>query len=288
MVQPPQVARRPDASGLFTEEAAIRPFAGSTVFEVTYLPAETRVGAVICCPVLVEHLTNYRHEVLLARSLAARGISVQRFHYRGTGHSGGEDAELSLDSMVEDALGAAERLQARTPIERLVFVGTRLGAVVAGLAARAHAGSPLVFWEPVVDGARYLRELIRARLVRELKDARYAESGTGAWKEELDGRGWVDILGYALHARLHASVLGSRLDVIVNGRVAPVLLVQFSRQGTLRPDLSRLREGLSQTGSPVDVRYIREEPAWFFPGSPLRSATGLVKMTTDWFVGLAP
>ncbi|HEV8339868.1 MAG TPA: alpha/beta hydrolase [bacterium] len=282
-----EVARRVDPSG-FVEEAAIRPTGGSTVFEVAYLPAAgARIGVVICCPVLVEQLTNYRYEVLLARSLASRGVGVFRFHYRGTGHSGGEDSELSLDTMVDDALRAAERAQTRLGVDRLVLVGTRLGALVAGRVARHAPTAGLVFWAPVVDGARYLNELIRARLARELKDSRFAGAGTSAWKEELETRGWIDILGYALHSTLHRSVLHSRLDADVEGARIPALLVQFGRGDSLRPDLSRLRNALTEGGGRVDVRSIREEPAWFFPSSPMKSAPRLLKMTTEWVLTLA-
>ena len=69
------------------------------------------LGGVVACPSIYQDLfAGYRDEVLLARSLAARGIAVQRFHYRGAGHSDGDvaGAITSLtSSSVIDFLSAA-------------------------------------------------------------------------------------------------------------------------------------------------------------------------------------
>ena len=283
LIELSSVARRVDREGRFLEEAAFRDVDGSKVFTVAHIPdAGARTGVVVCCSILVEHLTNYRHEVLLARSLAANGIAVQRFHYRGTGHSTGDEEATSLETMVEDTRAAAGFLRERTGINRVVFLGTRLGAMVAGLAAQPHPESPLVLWEPAADGARYFRELIRGRLVRELRDASLAAGSTDAWKSELEEKGWVDILGYPLRKSMYESGRGQRLDAVLAGRTGPILLVQFGRQNVLRPDYVRLRDQQGARGGAVDVRFIRDEPAWFFPGHRMKSAGELIALTTDW------
>lgn len=278
---------RVDRAGGFSEEAAFLDFAGTEVFAVTHLPLNSaRGGVVVCSPILVEHLTNYRHEVLLARALAQQGLAVQRFHYRGTGHSQGQEEEIGLSSMVADARMAADHLRARIGLTSVVFVGTRWGALVAAEVARDDTYSPLLFWDPVLDGARYFRELIRARLVRELKDVRFAGSAADSWREELNTRGWVDILGYPLHRGLHDSGQGRRLDEMLMGRRGPVLVVQFGRGG-LQSDHDRLQEAVTGGGGSVEVRLIRDEPAWLFPGHRMRSADKLVSLSVAWLVKVA-
>jgi pimeloyl-ACP methyl ester carboxylesterase len=285
LIELSSVARRVDREGRYSEEAAFRDVDGSKVFTVTHIPdAGARTGVVVCCSILVEHLTNYRHEVLLARSLAAKGIAVQRFHYRGTGHSSGDEEATSLETMVEDTRAAVGFLRERAPVDRVVFLGTRWGAMVAAMAAQGSAESPLVFWEPAVDGARYFRELIRGRLVRELKDASLVAGSADAWKSELEEKGWVDILGYPLRKPMYESGRGQRLDALLVGRVGPVLLVQFGRQNAPRPDYVRLRDQQAARGGVVDIRFIRDEPAWFFPGHRMKSAGELVELTTNWLV----
>jgi pimeloyl-ACP methyl ester carboxylesterase len=281
------LASRVDKEGGFSEEAAFLDLKETQVFTVCHLPAGTpRAGVVICCPILVEHLTNYRNEVLLARALARGGIAVQRFHYRGTGHSQGDESEVSTESMVEDALFAAGRLRDRTGVTRLAFVGTRWGALVAAEASRGDTAGPLLFWEPVADGARYFRELIRGRLVRELKDSRFAAASVDAWREELAAKGWIDILGYALHRRLYESGQGRRLAETVAGRQGPVLVVQFGRGSALRPDYQRLRDSVEKSGRRMEVRFVRDEPAWLFPGHRMEAAEKLVRLSADWLVNV--
>lgn len=284
MIELSPVATRTDQAGGFAEEASFREVSGSHVFTVAYLPAgSVQMGVVICCSLLVEQLTNYRHEVLLARALASRGFAVQRFHYRGTGHSEGEEAEISLDTMAADALGAAAWLQSRTGAQQLAFMGTRWGALVAAMVAREHPGGPLVLWDPIVDGGRYFRELIRGRLVREMKDPR-AAAGAGSWKDELDQKGRIDILGYPLHRSLYDSGRTVRLDRFLAERTAPALLVQLGRRDAVRADYASLQETLAKGGALLDIRSIREEPAWFFPGHVMKSSDRLVRITSEWLL----
>lgn len=276
--------QRIDRRGEFVEEAALRESDGSTLFEMSYLPIErTTMGVVICSSILMELLGNYRREVLLARALAARGIAVHRFHYRGSGHSGGENADLTWETMLEDARESTGRFMERTGIKTLAFVGTRWGACVASVVGQ-RPDSPVVLWEPVVDGSRYFREMIRARLVRELQDRRFAGASTDSWKEEMRQRGWVDLLGYTVHRKLYESGQKIRLDVLLVGRRSPVLLVQLGQQRAMRPDIQHLRDTLRQRGVPVDVRMIRDEFPWFFPGDVMKSPDGLLRMTTRWLL----
>lgn len=260
----------------------MRASGGSTVFEVTYLPARpANLGVVICSSILVEQLTNYRPEVLLARGLAARGFAVQRFHYRGTGLSGGENTDATWETMCEDAAAATERLRSRAHVDGVAFIGARWGAAVAAAVARSYPAGPLVLWEPVLDGKRYFREMIRARLVREVKDRRFA-GATDLWKTELAERGWVDLLGYTLHRALYESGQGVDLEALLAGRRSSVLLIQFGRATTLRADYRQLQTSLSRQGASVDVRVLHEEPAWFFPGYVLTSVGDLVGTVGSW------
>lgn len=282
MLELSPVVTRVDQRNGFWEEASFLQVDGDNLFAVTHAPvAHADTGLVICCSILVEQMTNYRHEVLLARAMAARGVAVQRFHYRGTGHSTGDEEDTSLQTMVDDALLAAERLAARTNPRRLAFFGIRWGGLVAGLAAQRYPGSLLLLWEPVADASRYFREVIRSRLVRELKDDRFGGGSPALLMEDFERTGQLDILGYTLSRKLYDSAQGTRLDAVLAGRSTPVLLVQFGRGGVLRPDYDRLRSGL---GTPhlFAAQFIDEEPSWFSPGYRIRAARELIAGTTDW------
>ncbi len=294
LIDLPDVATRVDQEGGYREEISF-PLVGDTpVFSVAYWPRRApEAGVVVCPPIMMELLKNYRQEVLLARMLASRGIAVQRFHYRGTGHSEGVELEVSADTMIGDAQAAGERLQ-QQGIQKLAFLGIRWGAQVAAVAARGYPGVPLVLWEPVVEAARYFRELIRARLVREAKDARFArpsadgEDGDASpqasrWKEEMASEGHADILGYALSRRFYEGVKTQHLgDILAQGGGRPVLLVQMSRQGALRPELVDLKRAIESTGGTCEAHLIREEPGWMFDSRRMKELPRLLQTSADW------
>lgn len=277
----PPVATRCDARAGTREEISFLPAGGADLFSVTYAPEQGAAsGVVICAPIVIEFMTNYRYEVLLARALARSGIAVQRFHYRGSGHSFGDDAATTLPTMVEDVMTATRHVLARTGVARVTFVGSRWGALVAAIAALEFPGSPLVLWDPVVEPSRYFRELFRSRLVREMKDARFGGKGLDAVTRELEQLGWVDVLGYKLHRSLRESAQGIDLvSVLARGR-GPVLLVQFGGH-RLRPDYAGL-DGIG--GRSLDVQLIPEEAAWLWAGHRLKFADALVSQTHDWIL----
>ncbi|SEA34364.1 bifunctional alpha/beta hydrolase/OsmC family protein [Rubrimonas cliftonensis] len=75
----------------------------------------------------------------VAQGLAARGVAVLRFDFTGLGHSGGEFANTSFTTNVEDLTLAAAALAERVAPPQLL-VGHSLGGA-AVLAARAHIPS---------------------------------------------------------------------------------------------------------------------------------------------------
>jgi pimeloyl-ACP methyl ester carboxylesterase len=89
-------------------------------------------------------------------------VHALRFDYRGTGDSAGTEDCFRIGNSVEDALAAREELRASRGLARVGFVGLRLGASVAALAAARCPDLPLlVLWEPIVSGGPYLQELRR-------------------------------------------------------------------------------------------------------------------------------
>lgn len=92
----------------------------------------------------------------LAEALAARGLSVLLFDYRGYGGNAGSPSE---DGLARDAEAAYDYLvdDAGVPAGRIVYLGESLGAaVVTGLAAE-HPPGGLVLRSPFVDLAAVAR-----------------------------------------------------------------------------------------------------------------------------------
>ena len=121
-------------------------------------------GVLLCGPFGTEAVRVHRMQRVLADRLARTGLNVMRFDYYGTGESEGEDEQGEISTWQLDVGCADRELRRRTGCDRTVWVGLRLGATLAALAASSSENQPsgLLMWEPVVDGNAYLAELLRA------------------------------------------------------------------------------------------------------------------------------
>jgi len=219
-----------------------------------------RATAVLLCNPFGEEASRaHRTFRVLATQLERAGYAALRFDYSGTGDSLGEGADATIDAWLGDIGIAADRLMAASGASRLAIIGLRLGATLAAMAAARGSVRPrhLVLWDPVVDGAAYLRELA----VQHRAYMRY-EMGT-AWRDRLrvraggaPGAGGTPVeafgtpIGDALAAQLSA------IDLAAGAPGAEQITLATTRT---TPELERLRARL-----PSAARWIalNESPAW--------------------------
>ena len=272
------------------EEATFFGSGPSKLFGCLHMPVGEPIGGLVtCCPFQAELLRNYRREVLLARHLAAHGIAVQRFHYRGSGHSDGDTADATFETMREDALVAAEHLGRRTGASSIAFMGTRWGGLAAA-AATAENGGHLALWEPILDTQRYFDEVLRFRLMYEMKEDPSTTLSDAALLEEMHRTGSVDVLGHTLELRLYESALGRTLSDAVGDRTSSALLVQISLGRGLRKDYAAVAESWRKRGLAVETHVIPDRETWWISGDlwqihETHAATRrLIEVTGDWAV----
>ncbi|MCU1463832.1 MAG: hypothetical protein JWO37_3907 [Acidimicrobiales bacterium] len=256
---------------------------GGVCFVALHRPARpTGAGAVVCSPVHAEQNANYRKEVVLARALAAAGIAVARFHYRGTGNSDACD-EMTVGTMIDDAAAVAELLRATAGIERPAVVGTRLGAIVA--AAVAAPGAPLVLWQPVVAPARYLRAVLRTRAVGALAGG---DEPSRSPAHELAARGEVDVVGFLIRQPFYESVMAADIEGALPPGPRPILLVQLQKSTEISAEHAGLADRWRAAGLDVTVMPVAKAPQWWFrednwePSEEREETRELVGLTTDW------
>jgi pimeloyl-ACP methyl ester carboxylesterase len=214
-----------------------------------------RSAAVLLCnPFGEEAARAHRIYRVLATQLERSGYPVLRFDYGGTGDSMGDSEDTSLTGWLDDVEVAADELRRAAGNRKLVVVGVRLGATIAGLAS-ARGGARLrhlVLWDPVVDGPAYLRELTaahRAYMRHELGAAWHAPTPASADGAPTESLGTP--ITPALAADLAAIDLAGaelRSDHVTVISTAP------------SPPLERLRQHLGSSGA----RWIdqAESPAW--------------------------
>lgn len=121
-------------------------------------------AVLLCNPFGQEAVRVHRLYRVLADRLADAGHAVLRFDLQGTGDADGDDETPGLGAWTRDVLRAHDELTARAGHGSAVWIGARLGAWLAARAS-ARLAQPLqalVLWDPVTDGAAYLRELAQA------------------------------------------------------------------------------------------------------------------------------
>ena len=214
-------------------------------------PRSTAV--LLCNPFGEEASRAHRMFRVLATQLERAGYAALRFDYSGTGDSLGEARTATVDAWVGDVEIAAERLRSASGAARLAIVGLRFGATLATLASTRGdlRLRHLVLWDPIVDGAAYLREL--------------AQQHRTYMREEI-GDGWVDRLAVAADGT-PAEALGTPIGAALGGQIAAIDLTAMmpgAEQVTvittrMTPEMERLRPRL-----PASTRWLEmaDSPAW--------------------------
>jgi alpha-beta hydrolase superfamily lysophospholipase len=101
----------------------------------------------------------------IALNLASEGTSVLRFDFSGTGNSGGEPADLSLDDWRSDIVEAISELQQISGGTRLSVIGVRFSAYLIGQVLQDVDLNSLVFWDPVLSKSTWTQQLRRLRML---------------------------------------------------------------------------------------------------------------------------
>jgi alpha/beta superfamily hydrolase len=269
-------------------------FGGSegSLFGSYHLPdVGTRRGIVICSPLFAEHIANYRREVMIADALASSGFPVLRFHYSGTGHSDGDSATITFDSLREDMLSAIELLRTDRRVDVVVLLATKLPALVAASVAE-QSESPLVLCQPAVDGASYFRDVFRSHLMNELKDGHSHSTSSETMLAEMHSVGYTDILGYPVTAGLYDSFVNASLTQQLERLPSPSLLVQVARKQRLSAPYDRIIQWARDTGRSIAAQVVVESGGEWLPGEQWRSEEGnsgtaqIIGATTKWLADI--
>lgn len=223
-------------------------------------------GRVLLCGSLYEDLqVNYRAEMLLARTLAASGFGVARFHYRGSGNSdAAPDGAPTFGSLIEDASLVRDWLRQQAPADPEIVCGFRVGALVAAELVRAGTGSSLVLWAPVTSGAEYFRVMARRSVIAGVRaGVLRSQAGVGLEKR-LAAAGWLEMLGHRVFHSTYAD-LSTRTLAPVTGPDRPVLLLEVGLAEAGSRGLDELAKRWTEDGSRLDHVRIRARQPWFVP-----------------------
>lgn len=208
--------------------------AGRQLYGAFHKP-DTRIAnassVLLCSPFGQEAVRVHRLYRVLADRLARAGHSVLRFDYLGTGDADGDDETPGLPQWIDDLLLAHRELQARAGTTRTVWIGARLGAWLAARASTrlTHELHGLVLWEPLADGAAYLRELAQAHTDAQQNLLRPPVARAEALGDEAIGFGVSDEFRSAvatIKASDYANLRSTRVHWVTNPNRPPPLAIQ--------------------------------------------------------------
>lgn len=117
-----------------------------------------RLGVLMCPPLGQTLMRTHRIYRQLANGLAASGVCVLRFDYRGSGDSAGDSLSLDWQHCLADIRSAAAELRVRSGCVAVAGFGARLGGSLALAAAASTGFARLILWDPVLDGAGHVAE----------------------------------------------------------------------------------------------------------------------------------
>lgn len=236
---------------------------------------------VFCHPLCEEKLWSHRVFVSFARQLADAGYPVLRFDYRGNGDSDEEFSDCSVVSLLADIASSVTELRRITGVPQVSLLGLRSGATLAALAAEADPGSTarLVLWAPVVDGARYMQELLRINLTSQMATHKAILHDREALVDQLRQGQTVNVDGYEMAYPLYAEMSAVKLADEPKRFRGPCLIAQVDRQ-TGRNDAELQR--LAASYPSVTLVAVQEEPFWKEIARFYERAPNLGAATLEW------
>ncbi len=209
-------------------------------------------AVLVCPPWGQEYIASHRLLRVLAERLTARGHHVLRFDYYGTGDSGGAREDGDLAGWLDDAAAAADELRDMSGVAAVTAFGVRLGGAVAWrLAAERPDVRAAVLWDPVVDGADFVREMEAAQRDHN----RWALTPRRA---RPPGDPTVDLLGFPLTPAMRASVETVRAADYGRPTAARVTLFHSAVDASA----AALHAALRGAGTPFHAETLGIAPPW--------------------------
>lgn len=245
-----------------------------TLFGIRHgLPDPGGRGVVVAPPLLHEAITTHRAMWSLCEQLAASGVPALRFDWYGSGDSGGQPSQMTLDGLARDVRAAMAWWNAdmASPMRILALRSGALGV----LAAARQSSTPvdLVLWDPPASGAALLAEW------REMHRQQVSEMGRYPFAPGRPSP--EDLLGFDPSAAFLATIEGFRLEDGALPAGSRVLIASWREC----PEVRAWIAGLEAAGARTQWLGLDavDAPAWDDPGQfenqvfPRRASAALVQ-----------
>jgi hypothetical protein len=259
---------------------------GQRLFSVlhrSHVSAAHDLAVVFCAPLFEEKLWSHRVFVNYARHLAARGVGVLRFDYFGDGESEGTFENASVSTRLRDIADAVnfchEQLRAKT----VCLLGLCYGATLAMCAGLDPdlAVAAVIAWAPVLDGERYINDILRAHLTSQMVLHRKIIHDREALIAQILANQPVNIEGYEIGRELFSQM--REVDVLskLRGARRPLLVQQIAPAARVESQYAPIE---SLDNSAVQFEMVSELKFWTQQKSVFPTCDALFGKTTDWLL----
>ena len=254
-----------------------------SLFAVLHEPELTSVSKVFvfCHPFAEEKLWTHRVYVNMARELCQRGYAVLRFDYMGNGDSDGVFEDSTVKTNIADINAAIEYVKTKyDSLDEINLLGLRLGATYAcHVALQRKDISQLILWDPILDGSRYMQEILRSNLTTQMAVYGKVTKNRETLINEMREGKTVNFDGYDLGETMFNE--GSALNIL-NGDSefsGKVLIVQIGKQGQpINKNLQKFKTRFST----AEICHAVEEPFWREIKQYYSKAKDLFQLTSKW------
>jgi len=255
---------------------------GTELFGVWHRPgeADSKRCFVFCYPCFEEKLWAQRVFVSFARELARRGYHVLRFDFMGHGDSDGDFYRTNIHSRVSDLTRAVDVLRNELGTDCSVgLLGLRLGATIAAIYAEADPNiSKLVLWDPIINGAQYMQEILLANLATQTTVYNKIKFTREALVEQMKSGTPINVDGYELGYEFYDET--TQLDLMNKKRYdQSTLIIQIVRSlQKQKKDLESFRASYGR----AELHQVVEEPFWKEIKTFYSKADSLFNETLAW------
>lgn len=190
-------------SSALLEEPGYLEFSGVQLYTVLHRAPDPLARVLLIGPFASERQNSYLPWVRWARYLAARGIEVLRYDYRGVGESAGRFEEMTFTEWREDVQLLAEWFANRTPALPLILHGLEIGALLATHCFETGMADALLLWSPPATANQALRStLLRWAGLEQLLKAGAERTTAADYIRQLEQGTAVEVEGYQWSAKL--------------------------------------------------------------------------------------
>ncbi len=238
-------------------------------------------GFVFCHAFAEEKLWSHRVLVNFARELSQLGYWVFRFDYMGHGDSDGKFHEATVETRLSDIRCAIAYLKERMGnVQGLNVLGLRFGATLAAEVAEVEPDiNRLILWDPIIDGSKYMKQLLRINLSTQTAVFKKIKYNSDALIDRMKNGKTVNIEGYEIAWPFFKTANAINLLKQQKNYSGKVLLVQISKRES---PINKNNTELAQLYQHCEALLTVEDFFWKEIRSYYARAENLYKISLDW------